>query len=96
MFRERPAGLGCDQSPGTFALVSTERFHMFTTELPLPELALVVGTRGLLGGGLGLLLADQINPTQRRAIGWTLVAIGVVTTIPLMAMVFHRRKRLSG
>lgn len=26
-------------------MVSTERFHLFTTELPLPELALVVGTR---------------------------------------------------
>ena len=69
---------------------------MFTTELPLPELALVVGTRGLLGAGLGLLLAEQIDPEQRRAVGWTLVAIGVATTLPLMAMVRNRRKPLPG
>jgi hypothetical protein len=62
--------------------------------LPLRELALVVGTRGLLGGGLGLLLDDRVKPDQRRAVGWTLVAIGVVTTIPLMLMVLDRRKRV--
>lgn len=69
---------------------------MFKTELPLPELALLVGTRGLLGAGLGLLLAERVNADQRRAVGWALVAIGVVTTIPLALMVFNRRKRLSG
>ncbi len=67
---------------------------MFKTELPLPELALLVGTRGLLGAGLGLLLAEKVNADQRRAIGWTLVTIGVATTIPLALMVFNRRKRL--
>ncbi|MEO7127551.1 MAG: hypothetical protein ABI040_01580 [Rhodoferax sp.] len=67
---------------------------MFTTELPLPELALVVGTRGLLGAGLGLLLAERVNADQRRAVGWALVAIGVVTTIPAALMVINRRKRL--
>jgi hypothetical protein len=30
-----------------------------------------------------LLLADKISPEQRRAIGWTLVAVGALTTIPL-------------
>ncbi len=69
---------------------------MFTTELRLPELALVAGTRGLLGAGLGLLLAERVNADQRRAVGWALVAIGVVTTIPLALMVFNRRKRLPG
>ena len=69
---------------------------MITTELPLPELALVVGTRGLLGAGLGLLLAERLNTDQRRAVGWALVAIGVVTTIPLALMVFNRRKHLPG
>ncbi len=65
---------------------------MFKTELPLPELTLLVGTRGLLGAGLGLLLADRIHGERRRAIGWTLVAIGVATTIPLALIVFNRRK----
>ncbi len=65
---------------------------MFTTELPFPELAMVVGTRGLLGAGLGLLLADRVDADQRRAVGWALVAIGVVTTVPLALMVLNRRK----
>lgn len=69
---------------------------MSTIELPFPELALLVGTRGLLGAGLGLLLAEQVNTDQRRAVGWALVAIGVMTTIPLALMVFNRRKRLPG
>ena len=69
---------------------------MFTTELPLPELALVVGTRGLLGAGLGLLLADRVDADQRRVVGWALVAIGVVTTAPLALMVFNRRKDPRG
>ncbi|MDQ2733571.1 MAG: hypothetical protein M3Y55_00960 [Pseudomonadota bacterium] len=69
---------------------------MFKTELPLPELALLVGTRGLLGAGLGLLLAEKVNADQRRAVGWALVAIGVVTTAPLALMVFNRRKVLTG
>ncbi|MDQ6679851.1 MAG: hypothetical protein M3Y67_02660 [Pseudomonadota bacterium] len=67
---------------------------MFTTELAFPELALLVGTRGLLGAGLGLLLAEKVNADQRRAVGWTLVAIGVATTAPLALMVFERRKRV--
>jgi hypothetical protein len=68
---------------------------MFKTELPLPGLALLVGTRGLLGAGLGLLLAEKVNAGQRRAVGWALVAIGVVTTVPLAMMVFNRRERRS-
>jgi hypothetical protein len=69
---------------------------MFKTELPLPELALLVGTRGLLGAGLGLLLAERLDADQRRAVGWTLVGIGVLTTVPLALMAFNRRSRLTG
>ena len=65
---------------------------MITTELRLPELALVAGTRGLLGAGIGLLIADRLDDAQRRDIGWTLVAIGVLTTLPLALMVFGRRR----
>jgi uncharacterized protein YjeT (DUF2065 family) len=49
----------------------------------LPELALIAGTRVALGGGLGLLLADRLPDNQRRAVGWTLLAVGVLSTIPL-------------
>jgi hypothetical protein len=49
----------------------------------LPELALIGGTRAALGMGLGLLLADRFAPEQRRAVGWTLLFVGALTTIPL-------------
>jgi uncharacterized membrane protein YfcA len=54
----------------------------------LPELALIAGTRGMLGAGLGLLLADRLPESQRKAVGWTLLLVGVVTTIPLALEVF--------
>jgi len=60
--------------------------------LPFPELALIAGTRAALGFGLGLLLADRLTPEQRQAAGLALVAVGVLTTIPLAADVLGRRK----
>jgi hypothetical protein len=68
---------------------------MLKTELTLPELGLLAGTRGLLGAGLGLLLADRLNPEQRRSIGWTLIAVGALTTIPLAMIVFGSRRRVE-
>jgi hypothetical protein len=56
---------------------------MRETRISLPELALVAGTRGMLGAGIGLLLADRLTESQRKAVGWTLVLVGVVTTVPL-------------
>ncbi|MBT2337523.1 hypothetical protein J7E49_26935 [Variovorax paradoxus] len=66
---------------------------MFTTEVHLPELALLAGTRGALGAGVGLLLSDRLSEEQRKNIGWTLVVVGVLTTIPLAAVLFGRRRR---
>ena len=68
---------------------------MIKTELTLPELGLLVGTRGMLGAGLGLLLAHKLSEERRRGIGWTLAAIGVLSTIPLAMMVFGGRTRGS-
>ena len=64
---------------------------MKKAELTLPEIALIAGTRGMLGAGAGLLLADRLNDDQRRAIGWTLLIIGAVSTIPLAIEVLSRR-----
>jgi 4-amino-4-deoxy-L-arabinose transferase-like glycosyltransferase len=63
---------------------------MRETHITLPELGLVAATRGMLGFGLGLLLADRFSPDQRRAVGWTLVAIGLLTTVPLAADVLGK------
>jgi hypothetical protein len=65
---------------------------MRKTELTMPELALIAGTRALLGAGLGLLFADKLNEEQRRAVGWTLFLVGVGTTIPLALNVFSKRQ----
>ena len=51
--------------------------------ITLPELGLIAGTRVALGAGLGLLLASRLDPDQRRAVGWTLLLVGIVSTVPL-------------
>jgi hypothetical protein len=63
---------------------------MKSIELPVPLLGAVAVTRGMLGLGAGLLLADSLPWDQRRAAGWTLVAIGVLSTLPLAANVLAR------
>jgi hypothetical protein len=57
-------------------------------EIDIPTIALVAGTRLALGVGLGFLLADRLSPEQRRAAGWALFGLGVITTFPLVAEVF--------
>lgn len=58
--------------------------------LSVPELGLIVGTRAAAGAGVALLLADRLNPEQRRAVGWTLLAVGIATTVPLVAEIFGK------
>jgi hypothetical protein len=65
---------------------------MKTTRLTIPELGLVAGTRATLGAGAALLLADRLNREERRAVGWTLLLIGAVTTIPLGILALSRRR----
>ena len=57
-------------------------------ELTAPQIGMIAGTRALLGAGIGLLLSEKLSSENRRAIGWTLVAVGVLTTIPLGLQVF--------
>jgi hypothetical protein len=63
--------------------------------MTLPELALIGATRAALGAGLALLLADRLPRDRRVAMGWTLAAIGALSTIPLAFEVFGR-DRLAG
>jgi hypothetical protein len=46
---------------------------------------LLAGTRVALGAGIGLLISDRLNNDQRKAVGWTLLAVGVLSTIPILA-----------
>ena len=57
---------------------------MRTITFTPPLLGLLVGTRAMLAAGVSLLLADRLDRGQRRAAGWTLVAVGAVTTVPLV------------
>jgi len=56
---------------------------MRETHLTLPQLAMIAGTRAMAGVGLGLLVADRFSDRPRKAVGWTLLAVGALTTIPL-------------
>ena len=57
---------------------------MKSKEMSAADIALIASTRGMLGAGIGLLLSGKLSTDQRRAAGWALVAVGAVTTIPLL------------
>jgi hypothetical protein len=59
-------------------------------DIPLHELAFVAGTRAIAGAGLGLLLADFLRPEARKSVGWTLLAIGALTTVPIAVSLIRR------
>ena len=63
---------------------------MRTLDVTIPELAFVAGTRGMAGAGIGMLAAGFLKDDTRRAVGWTLVAIGLLTTVPIAIGVFGR------
>jgi hypothetical protein len=65
---------------------------MKSTEITLPELALIAGTRGMLGAGAALLISSKLNNDQRKAVGWTLFLIGLISTVPLAINVFSKRR----
>lgn len=44
----------------------------------------------MLGAGIGLLVGSTVGDTKRKAVGWTLVAVGALTTIPLVLEVFKK------
>jgi hypothetical protein len=68
---------------------------MKTKELTIPEIALIAGTRGMLGAGVGLLLAGKLSKEQCRAAGLALVVVGALTTIPLAINLFGKERKLS-
>jgi hypothetical protein len=63
---------------------------MKIVRLTLPEIALLAGTRAAFGAGLGLLLGERLNREQRQAVGWTLLVVGLLTTLPLAFEVFGK------
>jgi len=60
--------------------------------LTLPELGLIAATRGMLGAGIGLVVAERLDPPRRKAVGLTLLLIGALSTIPLVMQVVRKRR----
>jgi hypothetical protein len=60
-------------------------------EVSLPQLAFVAATRGLGGAGAALLIAPFLKVATRRKLGWALLGIGVLTTIPIAVRLAHSR-----
>ena len=69
---------------------------MRETRISLPELAMVAGTRAALGAGLAFLLADRLPADQRRAVGWTLLLFGALSSIPLAFEVLGGHRLSAG
>jgi hypothetical protein len=44
------------------------------------------------GVGIGLLVSGFLRPDTRRALGWSLLAIGALTTIPIAMTLFGKRE----
>lgn len=60
--------------------------------LDMPQLALIAGTRALLGAGAGILLTEGMDRKERRLLGWTLGLVGLLTTIPLVMEIVGRKR----
>ena len=68
---------------------------MRETTLSLPEVALVAGTRVMLGAGLALLLGGRLTGKQKQTAGWALLLTGALTTIPLAVAVWGRSREVG-
>ncbi len=65
---------------------------MKTYAVTVPEIAIVAATRGVAGVGIGLLVAGLLRPGARRALGWTLLTLGALSTIPIAMALFGKRE----
>jgi hypothetical protein len=58
----------------------------------LPELALIAATRGAIGFGAGLLLADKFEGERRKVLGWSLFLSGLASTVPIAMHIFGKKQ----
>jgi len=56
------------------------------------DIMLIAGTRVALGVGIGLLVSRRLRAEARERVGWALLAIGALTTIPLVLKVRTARR----
>ena len=60
-----------------------------------PDIGIVAVTRGMIGVGAGLLLANTISREKRRAIGLRLLIGGVLSTIPIAMHLLQNRNEID-
>jgi len=60
--------------------------------LTVPEIGLMAGTRVALGVGIGLLLSTRLNKDERKAAGLALLAVGILTTVPIIMGVLGKHR----
>jgi hypothetical protein len=85
--------LALNATSGTIAskqVVILREVLMSERGFTIPEIILLAGTRIALGAGLGLLLAGKLSSDARKGAGWALLAVGAVTTIPLVVSVVSK------
>ena len=68
---------------------------MIERTLTLPEIALIGGTRAALGAGLALLLGQKLSRDQRKGAGWALLAVGALTTVPLVVNLLGKKNHAT-
>ena len=60
--------------------------------ITVPEIALIAATRGAIGFGAGLLLADKFKLERRKVLGWSLFLSGLASTVPIAMHIFGKRE----
>ena len=63
-----------------------------TKSVTVPELALIGATRGAIGFGAGLLLADKLKRERRKVLGWVLLLSGLASTVPIAMRIFGKKQ----
>ena len=53
---------------------------------------MMAATRGMLAAGAAFLLAERIPVDKRKKIGWPLLAVGALSTIPIAMHIFKKMK----
>lgn len=67
---------------------------MKETRITMPELAMLAGTRAMMGAGIAFLLAKKISQERRRRVGWALFLVGAVSTLPLAMLVLGKKENV--
>lgn len=58
----------------------------------IPVIGIIAATRGMLGFGAGMLLANRMSDKRRSALGWPFLLLGIASTVPLAVDVVRKSK----